>query len=720
MRFFSKSKILFHFRKLVPFLRGLLSIKPNTILIIEGDSKKRVLLLEKITHYYSENAIIIVASNWSFKDIIGASRIYTWTGIPQPWKFLIELLDKVNDVTILNPDTDTWMAWSLSKQGFLHYLILNNESELTFIKRHEERFNQFISECSARYSDKAYIFGTGPSIVKASFNDFQDGFKIVCNSFAKNKEAWAALQPDVIVATDAVFYFGSNIMSLTFLHDVGERLAESDSFFLYPQDFHPVVSKLIPKQYEKRLIAIPRRKTRDMLVMKRQFELSDIGNTLNTMMLPIACTFSKNVFLWGFDGQNPENVKNENGLIWSHANDFSYDDFMDLIKLTDKAFIDFHIEKSVSNDYVKEYHGDELDQQLSKAEAEGYSFVMMHDTFTQSLKTRFVPDYKGDIPYPRIKVNSIRIPDSERPQWSIMIPTYNCAQYLRGTLQSVLQQDQGSSKMQIEVIDDFSTLDNPEEVVNELGANRVAFFKQPHNKGHNGNFDTCLNRSIGKYIHQLHGDDRVFAGYYERVTKVFESDPTIGAVFTRFDYVDEYGKLVWCSESLQEQDGILDDYLRKITNNQIIQTPSISVRREVYEKIGAFDKRLNWCEDWEMWARVASNYKIGYVNEVLAEYRIHSSSNTGKYISTGENLRDLQRGIKIISSYVNYMPKGEYLNNTMDYYANYGIDTMKKLLIHKDLQGVINQYKEISLMSRENATIIQAIETIFDNLEFKK
>lgn len=55
-----------------------------------------------------------------------------------------------------------------------------------------------------------------------------------------------------------------------------------------------------------------------------------------------------------------------------------------------------------------------------------------------------------------------------RPLWSVMIPTYNCAHYLREALHSVLCQDPGKDMMQIEVIDDHSTKDDPEAVVKEM------------------------------------------------------------------------------------------------------------------------------------------------------------------------------------------------------------------------------------------------------------
>jgi len=311
----------------------------------------------------------------------------------------------------------------------------------------------------------------------------------------------------------------------------------------------------------------------------------------------------------------------------------------------------------------------------------------------------------------RIQIPPISI-EGDRPVWSIMIPTYNCAKYLKETLQSVLSQDQGIERMQIEVIDDYSTKDDPEQVVSEMSNGRVRFYRQITNQGHTKNFHTCLLKSEGKYVHLLHGDDLVKQGFYEKMESLFDLDSNIGAVFCRHNHIDENGDFIRLSFSEQQEDGILNDALVKMTSRQIVQTPSIVVKREVYETIGGFDKRLSWCEDWEMWARISSKYKIAYTNDILAEYRIHTSSNSGVYITKAENLRDVKRGINIIADYVNYMPKKEYLKKTYDTYANYGFNRSQALIgINK--KGAFNQWRVAFWMANKKETFKRAYKLLW-------
>ena len=300
-------------------------------------------------------------------------------------------------------------------------------------------------------------------------------------------------------------------------------------------------------------------------------------------------------------------------------------------------------------------------------------------------------------------------PRETRPTWSIMIPTYNCTNYLRETLQSVLSQSSDEDDMHIEVVDDCSTQDDPYRLVRELADNRVLFFRQPINKGHVENFNTCLSRSKGKLIHLLHGDDFVAPEFYTKMQNLFDINPDIGAAFCRYTHINENGQTLHTAWLEQEKPGILKDWLFRIAVQQRIQPPSIVVRREVYEALGGFDRR-SCCnaEDWEMWVRIASHYSIAYEPSILAHYRIQSKSLTGSSAKSGQNLRDLIEMMKIIAGYLPDERKESLLKQSKKNFAEYYLYSFIPDLIEKgDYQAVINQVREIPKLDRSSKTFMQ-------------
>ena len=306
-----------------------------------------------------------------------------------------------------------------------------------------------------------------------------------------------------------------------------------------------------------------------------------------------------------------------------------------------------------------------------------------------------------------------------RPLWSVMIPTYNCAKYLRQTLASVLAQDPGSDIMQIEVIDDCSTKDDPAAIVEELGQGRINFYRQPQNVGHTKNFETCLKRSRGQLIHQLHGDDCVRDGFYRQMQQGFENKPEIGAAFCRHIFMDEHSHWQFLSVLEQLESGVWNNWLETITIEQRIQTPSIVVRRDVYEKLGGFDSRLSWTEDWEMWVRIAIEYPFWYEVEPLALYRQHTNSSTGKRMRTGENIQDLRKAIEIIKNYLPRECADRLSKASQKHYAFYGLDNASLLVLKDDPSAAIHQIKEALLCYSSLKIFGYALKLIVKIIYFK-
>jgi glycosyltransferase involved in cell wall biosynthesis len=290
---------------------------------------------------------------------------------------------------------------------------------------------------------------------------------------------------------------------------------------------------------------------------------------------------------------------------------------------------------------------------------------------------------------------------AKRPLWSVMIPVYNCAAFLPSTLRTVLIQDPGEATMQIEVVDDGSTDADVEKIVREIGKGRVKYFRQPRNVGSLRNFKTCLERANGFLVHLLHGDDRVRHGFYKRMQDLFSRHPEIGAAFCRYAYIDERGNFMYSQAAEMEKEGVLEDWFEKLCERQRIQYAAMVVRRSVYENLGGF-YGAEYGEDWEMWVRIAARYRIGYIPEILAEYRKHASSISGRSFITGKNMDELRWVMDRIGKLVPEDKREAIGQESRRFYAHYALRTANQLwkeLRHKP--GALAQVKAAWSMQKD-------------------
>ncbi len=231
---------------------------------------------------------------------------------------------------------------------------------------------------------------------------------------------------------------------------------------------------------------------------------------------------------------------------------------------------------------------------------------------------------------------------TSRPLWSVMIPTFNCASFLRETLACVLAQDPGPGAMQIEVIDDVSTRGDPEAVVRELGRGRVQFFRKPRNEGAIATFNTCVARSRGRLVHVLHSDDFVSPGFYRAVENAAATHPEVAAFFVRCRIVDEHGGLESVAPRMRWLEAPTRD-VRPLHHVNTLYTPGSVLRRSFYEKQGGFMLPLVHCADWEMWTRAIARGGGLWLDDLLASYRQFAGNDTSRLARSAENIRDRLR-----------------------------------------------------------------------------
>jgi glycosyltransferase involved in cell wall biosynthesis len=302
-----------------------------------------------------------------------------------------------------------------------------------------------------------------------------------------------------------------------------------------------------------------------------------------------------------------------------------------------------------------------------------------------------------------------------RPLWSVMIPVYNCFDTLKETIASVLIQDPGKDQMQIEVVDDGSTDGDIKELVQQLGKGRIEYFRKEHNQGSLANFETCLNRATGKLIHLLHGDDKVRNGYYEKIGDLFEKCTNIGAAFCRYSTINDCGDVLWDHSKEMNEDGILDNWLYKIGSRQRLQYCTITVKREVYEKLGGF-YGVTYGEDWEMWVRIAAHYDVAYTPEILAEYRLHTNSISHRSYMNGEHVREMHWVIESIQKWLPENLRKNLRDEALRNYAEYAMDVANSIWHHTGDRKITHKLMTETARMHLNKKILSKMMKIYTKM----
>lgn len=210
---------------------------------------------------------------------------------------------------------------------------------------------------------------------------------------------------------------------------------------------------------------------------------------------------------------------------------------------------------------------------------------------------------------------------SERPLVSVVIPAYNCAQYVAQSIESVLRQTIGASHIETIVLDDGSADRTPEVVRSFGGAVRLV---QLDHGGVARARNTGIEMARADLIAFLDADDYWLPERLERALALFAADPHI-QVNTEY-FVEVAGELgttpYYQSRGLRclfelsaatQLDFALED--------NFINSMVIAPRRALLDA-GGFNPRLRYGEDWDLWLRLLkAGYAARLVREPSAVYR---------------------------------------------------------------------------------------------------
>jgi glycosyltransferase involved in cell wall biosynthesis len=309
---------------------------------------------------------------------------------------------------------------------------------------------------------------------------------------------------------------------------------------------------------------------------------------------------------------------------------------------------------------------------------------------------------------------------SHRPLWSVMLTVYRRTRYLEQALGSVLAQAPGSDEMQIEIVSDGP--DDPaqsevEWMVRSIAGERVTFHRHPSHAGHPEIFNICLRRARGFWVHILHDDDWVAPGFYQALQGGIMSAPDIGAAFCRHAYVDDEGRSLRLSFLERETPGTIEDWLARIGGFCRLQTPSIAVRREAYERVGGYVPQARSAFDWEMWQRLAVHYPVWYEPKALAFFREGSQSESAHLIASGQQTADTRAVIDLARDYLPRAVADAVSRRAGEHYAVRALELAARQMEAGDLRAALANFRE-GIQCSQSTEVIQRLFSMLLRAKF--
>jgi glycosyltransferase involved in cell wall biosynthesis len=199
------------------------------------------------------------------------------------------------------------------------------------------------------------------------------------------------------------------------------------------------------------------------------------------------------------------------------------------------------------------------------------------------------------------------------PLVSIVTPTYNRAQLLAWTINSI--RNQTYRNLEHIVMDGASTDGTADLLRRAAGTYPLEWHAEP-DEGMYHAINAGLARSRGEILAYLNSDDLYFPWTIERVVQAFERHPEADFVFGDVLAADEAtGRL-----NLYMFPPFHLDYLRR---TGFLAQPGVFWRRKAFDAEGPFDTTLRYVADCDYWMRAGVRHRFVKVNEFLAIERNH-------------------------------------------------------------------------------------------------
>jgi glycosyltransferase involved in cell wall biosynthesis len=204
-----------------------------------------------------------------------------------------------------------------------------------------------------------------------------------------------------------------------------------------------------------------------------------------------------------------------------------------------------------------------------------------------------------------------------QPLLSIVTPSFNQAQFLETTIQSVLKQDYPALEY---IIMDGGSTDGSTDIIRRYAA-KIAYWQSKPDRGQADAINEGLRKAQGEFVAWINSDDVYLPGAFREAVNVLVENPEAGMV---------YGDGIMVGSSLE----VLDKHtypqldLVDLLSFEVLLQPAVFMRKRVLDRVGYLNPEYHLILDHELWVRIASHFPILHVPSFWALERTHPQAKT--------------------------------------------------------------------------------------------
>lgn len=226
------------------------------------------------------------------------------------------------------------------------------------------------------------------------------------------------------------------------------------------------------------------------------------------------------------------------------------------------------------------------------------------------------------------------------PQFSVVIPLYNKKNFIKKTIESVLDQTFGD--FEIIVIDDCST-DLSLLEVEKIYSTKLKLLKHSHNQGLSTSRNTGIQNATGKFIAFLDADDLWKENFLAEIFTLITQFPEAQIFATNYEENSGTDNIILPNNNAQNfsENSLITNYFEIALRQPLYCYSSVCFNKSVFDKIGLFNPKITFAEDIDFNIRANLVFTLAYSNKALVQYITFSENQITQHTLRSKTLVDL-------------------------------------------------------------------------------